>query len=402
MTADFTETVTFNHKTDVALQADQFPTWDRMRELHGTLLNTESGPAPIWYLFGYDDVRAAFQDDELFSSRSVEVFETAEMIAQKKPWIPVEVDEPEHEMYRRLISPFFTPTAARERVDEIRQLCVELIDELRPRGGCDVMADFAKRFPTVIFMRIMGLPTDQADQFLEWIETMMHTRVEDDPDYTIRVGARNAVMGYLGELIAARRTTPRDDLVTTLVQATVDGGRSLTDEELLSVCFLMYMAGLDTVAASIGYFLQHFATHDADRRALAAGEISAEDAVEELLRTRSVVNTGRIVTRDTEFAGCPMKRGDRVVLSVAAANRDPAEFGDASEMRFGRRPNRHIAFGAGPHRCLGSHLARIELAVALEEWHRRIPEYRVREGAAIVDRPASVSSLISLPLTWQV
>jgi cytochrome P450 len=280
-----------------------------------------------------------------------------------------------------------------------RSFCVSLIEGLAAKGQCELMGDFARRFPTTIFMELFGLPVEQADTFLEWVVGMMHTLPEDDPDSSIRMGHTATIINYLTELIASRKSQPKDDLISYLVGCTVDD-RPLTDGELLEMCFLLYMAGLDTVAGMLGFTFWHLARHPEHQRYVRENPDGISDAVEECLRYYSIVNTARVVTQDTSFAGCPMKQGDRIVVPTAPANRDPRAFPEADKFIIDRRPNRHIAFGAGPHRCLGSHLARLELRIAVEEWHRLIPEYRVPEATVIEQYVTGVSGVKSLPLAW--
>ncbi|WP_051027787.1 cytochrome P450 [Nocardia higoensis] len=391
---------TFDHRTDDDMRADQFARWDELRDSCPVRVNRTAAPRPVWYLLDYDDVRAAFQDWQTFSSRSVEAFESAEMAAAKKPWIPVEVDPPLHAEYRTLVAPFFAPKVAQDMADDIRRQCGELIDAFAGQGHLDFVAGFAKDLPTRVFLTLMGMPLEDAPRLLAWVDTLMHTKAEDDPDYSIRYGVRAQIMGYLGEMLDSRRREPKDDLLTTLVSAPLPSGRTLTTDEALAMSFQLYMAGLDTVANALGYTFRHLATHPEHRAAVAAGTVSARDVTEEMLRSYSVVNTSRVVTTDVEIGGCPVKAGDRVVLATAAANRDPAEFEDAATVVFGRKPNRHIAFGAGKHRCLGSHLARVELEIVIEEWHKRIPDYRIPAGAVVEDHVGSVSGLVELPLEW--
>jgi cytochrome P450 len=246
---------------------------------------------------------------------------------------------------------------------------------------------------------MMGLPVEEAGTFLGWIERMMHTTDATDPDGRVRADTRMTVAGYLGALITARRKEPREDLVSYLTQAEMEG-RKFTDEELLGISFLLYMAGLDTVAGILGYIFRHLAERPGDRQVLRERPEMIPDAVEEFLRYYAIVITSRLVTRDVELGGCPMRAGDRVALATPASCRDPQEFPNPNEFVIGREPNRHLAFGAGPHRCLGSHLARVELAVAIEEWHRRIPEYRIAEGAEIRQHIGGVAGLDTLPLVW--
>lgn len=391
---------TFDHRTDSAIRADQFGRWDEVRNECPVQRNTTSAPRPVWYLLGYEQARSAFQDWETFSSSSVEAFESDEMYARKKPWIPVEIDPPMHAEYRSLVAPFFAPKAINSMKGDIAELCTTLIDGFVDAGEVEFMGDFAKVLPTRIFLALMGMPLEDAPLLLDWVGTLMHTRPEDDPDYAIRVGVRRKIMSYLADMIGARRAEPREDILSTMVTTELPSGRLLDDDEALSMSFQLYMAGLDTVANALGYTFAHLARSDEHRAMVVSGEVTPRQVTEEMLRAYSVVNTSRVVMNDTEIDGCPISAGDRVVLSTAAANRDPAEFEDADQVDLARSTNRHIAFGAGRHRCLGSHLARLELETVIELWHQRIPNYRIPAGAEIVDHVGSVSGLLTLPLEW--
>ncbi len=393
---------TFDHRTDEAARADQFGRWDELRNACPVQVNRTSAPRPVWYVLGYDEALTAFQDWETFSSDSVEAFEPDEAYEKKKRWIPVEIDPPMHTEYRALISSHFGPKAIAERADDIRRLACDLIDALASKGRTEFVAEFAKDLPTRVFLDIMGMPVDDAPMLLAWIDSLMHTKPEDDPDFAIRLGVRKKVMGYLAGMLAERRTDPHDDLMSIIVTEPLKSGRPMNDEEALSMTFQLWMAGLDTVANALGYTFRYLAAHPEQRALIVDGTVTPREVSEEMLRARSVVNTSRVVKSDTELGGCPIKAGDRVVLSTAAANRDRDEFEDAEEIVFGRSPNRHIAFGAGRHRCLGSHLARLELEIVIEEWHNRIPDYRVPGDATIEDHVGSVSGLTALPLEWDI
>ncbi|MBD0862491.1 cytochrome P450 [Gordonia sp. zg691] len=400
-TTDDHET-TFDHRTDETIRADQFGRWDELRDRCPMQVNRTAAPRPVWYALGYDEVLTAFQDWETFSSDSLEAFEPDEAYEKKTRWIPVEIDPPMHTEYRALISSHFGPKAIAARADSIRDLACGLIDALAAKGQIEFVSEFAKDLPTRIFLDIMGMPIDDAPMLLAWIDSLMHTKPEDDPDFAIRLGVRRKVMGYLAGIIASRRAEPRDDLITIIVSEPLKSGRTMTDEEALSMTFQLWMAGLDTVANALGYTFRYLAAHPEQRALIVDGTVNPREVTEEMLRVRSVVNTSRVVTADTELGGCPVKAGDRVILSTAAANRDRTEFEDADQVVFGRSPNRHIAFGAGRHRCLGSHLARLELEIVIEEWHKRIPDYRVPGDAIITDHVGSVSGLTALPLEWDV
>ncbi len=206
-----------------------------------------------------------------------------------------------------------------------------------------------------------------------------------------------AVYAYFDEVIDDRRSTPGDDLVSRFLEAEVDGER-LTHEDVLDICFLFLVAGLDTVSASLDCMMLHLATHPERRRALVEDPSLVPGAVEELLRWESpVMMVARFATQDAEVGGCPVQKGQHVLALLGAANTDPDELPDADVVRWDREVNRHMAFGSGIHRCLGSHLARLELRVALREWHARIPDYWLPTGFEPTFN-TSIRSLTSLPL----
>ena len=262
------------------------------------------------------------------------------------------------------------------------------------------MADFAHTFPTTIFLRILGAPTDMLPTFLEW-EAAIFQRTDDaSPDAAM--AAMVQVMQYFGGLIEERRASRIDgahDIISTAIGWEIDG-EPVKDEDLLSCMLLLFMAGLDTVAAQLSYGMHHLATNPPDRERLVADPSLVPDAVEETLRAFPIVQTARKATTDTDFHGCPVRAGDMVVFPLGSANRDDEAFPDATEFQLDRGPSRHIAFGAGPHRCLGSHLARQEMAIALEEWHRRIPTYRLDPDRPTLEHGGGVYGLDSLPLVW--
>jgi cytochrome P450 len=313
--------------------------------------------------------------------------------------LPEELDPPEHGKYRRLLNASLSPDAVAKLEPEIRERCAALIDEVADAGACDFVRDVGLRFPTAIFLQLMGLPTDHVDELVALARTILHTSAVEDPDLSIRATAAFEIVGHLTAAFDARRAQPADDLVSVLLAGTVDD-RPLSDDELVGMGFLLYLAGLDTVANVLAYSVRHLAQDDDLRRALRSDPERWPTAIEEFLRFYSIATTARVVTRDVEFAGCPMRAGDRIVLPTAAASRDPEIFEHADTFDPARPANRHMAFGAGPHRCVGAHLARLELRVAMEEWHRRIPDYAVAPDAVIHESVGAVAGMDSLPLTW--
>jgi len=384
----------FDHYTDPDLLADSRAAWKRLREESPIFKSDIDERYDIFYVLGYEDNLRALQDWETFSSRSVLYIDQPH-----QQMIPEELDPPEHTKYRRVLSPHFAPNVVRTWEADIRELSASLVAEYRASGGGDFVKGFAQKFPTTIFLRLFGLPVEQRDEWVHQAHLVLRTSDAEDPDRSIRMNAAGFIVGALAEVAAARRAEPRDDLISALVREEVDGA-PIADEPLMAKCFLLYTAGLDTVANVLTYSFKHLAEDPQLRRRLIEQPELIPDAVEEFLRFYSIASGARVVTRDTDFAGVPMKEGDRIVYSTPAAGRDPEQFPDADTFIPDRKPNRHLAFGAGPHRCVGSHLARLELRIALEEWHKQIPDYRIPEGTEFTEYVGAVSGLTALPLEW--
>jgi cytochrome P450 len=318
-------------------------------------------------------------------------------------WIPEMLDGREHTAWRQRLGPFFAPGAVANMESMVRARFAEVLDEVAAKGSCDFVQDVALLFPNVIFMDLFGLPRDDAHQFQRWEVDILHGGHSSEDGQQRRMDAMMAVMGYFMTLIKERREHPdaaRTDILSQAIGWKIDG-EPIPDQDLLDFCLLMFMAGLDTVAAQLTFSFWHLATHDADRRRIVDEPTLIPTAIEEFLRYFSFVTPGRKVVKDTEIAGCPIKAGEMVYLPLVSANRDPREFDRADEVVIDREVNRHIAFGAGPHRCLGSHLARQELRVAMEMWHERIPNYRLADGAEIREHGGQIG-IDALPLVWDV
>jgi cytochrome P450 len=395
---------------DPELVADPWNTWDRLREESRAFVATQAAPDwDVWTLMRYDDVHEALRAPDLFSSRSVlHVYQGPKLIdpeeaAAVRGMIPEELDPPEHTKYRQLLTPLFAPQVVETLEPMIRSWCAELIDGFVAQGHCDLNRDFARQFPTMIFLRLMGLPKGGVGDFLDTVHDRIREATQLGMSATQSMSAAYimAMAEYMNTVLDERRAERQDDIVSYLLDIEVDG-RPLDEAELQQICTLLYAAGLDTVAGELGYMFLHLATHPEHRRLVTESPERIPDFVEEALRLYSIVTTNRIVTRDVEFAGCPMKAGDRVLLSMPAADRDPLQFPNPDTFDIDRTSNRHIAFAAGPHRCLGSHLARLELRIAVEEWHRRIPEYTLAPDAEVTFHIGGVAGVDSLPLEWPV
>lgn len=317
--------------------------------------------------------------------------------------IPQQLNGPDHMAWRRLLAPYFSPGKVAGWEDGVRARAVSLIDEIVDSGECDFVKDFALRYPTAIFLQIFGLPLDQLDNFLEWESAILHPEgvdpVENRKD---AVAAQTAVTQYFAQMIVDRRAMDPKDRPAGIATDALNwqiAGRDISDDELNRFYLLMFMAGLDTVTSELSYGFYHLATHPEHRQQLADNLALASKVTEELLRAYPIVNPSRQASKDTEIAGCPVSAGDFVVVSLPSAGRDEAQHHNALEVDFNRPMSSHITFGAGPHRCLGSHLAREELNIAYEEWHRRIPNYWVDEQP--LEATAGMMALNSLPLRWK-
>jgi cytochrome P450 len=366
--------------------------FDEMRE-HAPAFRSSFAHG-FWVLTRYEEILEAYQNPELFSNTAITVMFPDPPFR----WIPEMLDPPEHTTWRRLLRPLFTPARAQAMAGRIRRHCVELIDDIAKQGSCDFVTDFARKYPTTIFLELMGLPPARLDQFLGWANGILHQPASPTMSETRRE-AMGQVAACFAELIAERRREPRDDIITAALSFRIDD-KPVSDEDLLSLCVLLFLAGLDTVTAALSYAFWHLARHPADRARIAGDPAVIPSAAEELLRAYAFVRPARKVMRDTDFHGCPMKAGDMVMLPISAATRDPRAFPNPDVVDFDRHPNNHIAFGAGPHRCLGSHLARQELHIAMAEWHARIPDYRIPDDAPVIEHADQVLGLDTLPLTW--
>jgi cytochrome P450 len=391
----------FLHSDDETLATRGYEEWDRLRDETPRFesdYRTPGSPQPLWYLLSRDDVYNGLRDTALFSSKGF----THPDYESDYMMIPSEYDPPEHTVYRTRLNPFFSPAVVEQWEPEIRRRCGELVDGIADAGdSCDLLDRFALRFPTTVFLTMLGVPPDDLDQFIRWVHESQHTSHADDPDGAIRDAADRAIHEFMWSVVEERRENPRDDIVSKLLTCRIDD-RPFDRRELLGILYLLFLAGLDTVASMLGWSFTHLATHPEDRRRICQDPSVIPSAVEELLRYYPIVTMSRKVTRDSDDYGCPMHKGDRVILPLATANRDPSAFPDARRFQIDRFPNRHIAFGAGPHRCLGSHLARLELRIALEEWHRRIPDYRLdMEQSSRLRVGMFVISPDEVKLTWR-
>lgn len=377
-----------------AVADDPHPAYRRMREGCPVARADISG-APMVVVSRLDDVNWAFRNPGIFTSAG------GNGNLGEQPLIPLEFDPPQHTKYRRLLSPEFVPREIAKLEPEMRRIVSGLIDAVASRGACDFHQEIATPLPSEIFLALMGLPADDLPQFLEWRDQSIRPDVapgDFEGAKRIRDQAAHEISEYFRGAIARCRESPSDTLLSRIVHSTIDG-EPLSEAELLGISHLLLLGGLDTVTATLDCMVNFLATHPDHRQQLVDDPTLIPAAVEELLRWLSpVMVVPRSMKEDFEMRGVALQAGDSVMLAVGAANGDESEFADGV-VDFGRHPNRHVAFGGGNHSCLGAHLARLELRVALEELHRRIPNYRIPEGSDIHFSPG-IRQADPLPLEF--
>jgi cytochrome P450 len=341
----------------------------------------------------HDDVMTVLQTPEVFSS------DGAAEIGQVRPLIPLEIDPPDHKNFRKLLDPLFSPRKVAELEPATRELVNALIDRVVDDGACNFHATVAEPLPSTVFLQMIGLPVERTREFIDLKDGIIRPPgdIAEQTAHRERVGQQ--IYAVIQEAIDARRDTRGDDFISLFLDAEVDGHR-LTEHDVLDIGYLFFLAGLDTVTASLDCILTYLAQHPDQRQRLVDDPGIIPAAIEELMRWESpVAGVIRVATEDTELSGCPIHAGDKVSVNLGSANTDERFWDDADTVDFDRAINKHIAFGAGVHRCLGSHLARMELRVCLEEWHRRIPDYELRPGLT-PEYTMGLRNVENLELVW--
>jgi cytochrome P450 len=369
--------------------------------MYATLRQT----APVMHVAGVGHVvtsRAGV--DEVL--RAPDVFSSnmsAHDLKTRRPLIPLQIDPPAHRTYRKILDPLFAPKRVKELEQPVARLVNELIDSFAEEDEIDFVARFSVPFPSQVFLTLFGLPLDDLPTFLRMKDGVIRPDVVVGHEFghpeteAHQQATADSIYAYFEQKMDERAGEQRDDLLSHFLNAEVDGDR-LCREDILDICFLFLIAGLDTVTASLDCFFGRLAQDPAARGTIVEDPGTVPSVVEELLRWETpVMAVARVATRDTEVGGCAIAAGENVMAVIGAANVDDHEVPDAGALRWDREVNRHLAFGGGIHRCLGSHLARVELRVALREWHRRIPDYSLKPGAEL-RYTAGIRTLESFPM----
>ena len=327
-------------------------------------------------------------------------------LKDERPLIPLHVDPPDHGKFRRILDPLFSPKRVKQLEPSIASRVNELIDDFIEKDEIDFAKEFSVPFPTQVFLTLLGLPIDELPVLLAMKDGIIRPaavlgKPPDHPDVeAYQAATARSIYTYFDKVFAERSGERRDDLLSWFLDAEIDGHR-LSREDILDICFLFMLAGLDTVSASLDCFFSYLAEHAELRRAIVADPSLVPFVVEELLRWESpVMMVSRAATLDTELAGCPIHVGEHVMAMLCSANTDETTSSDAAAVRVDHKVQRHFAFGGGAHHCLGSHLARLELRTALQLWHERIPDYQIKPGVELIFTPG-VRSVETFPMILQ-
>lgn len=361
-----------------AYEFGQAEIWESIRRSGCPVAHTEKWGG-AWMVVDYEDVHNVLHDTATFSSRAVEIAGAVPPVGTGLVMPPVTSDPPVHAAQRELLAPFFTPAKVQSLEPFIRARAKLLIGAMAARGHGDAMADFTRPFTLSVLTHLLDVPADNQDRFADWAMRIMRYGPTDEK---ARSAAINEVLKALGELIDARVANPGSDIISYLSQATLDG-KPLTRKHQLGSLMLLVMAGADTTWNTLGSALWYLARHPEERARLIAQPALLTSGIEEFLRVFAPVTLARITTGPADLQGrCPVAN-ERVMVPLAAANRDPKIFDSPTEVQLGRKPNRHITFGSGTHRCLGSHLARLELKIGLQEWLGAIPNYEMADAEPV-------------------
>lgn len=382
---------------DPGLASRVYEEYDALRGRCPVARSTQYGGH--WIATRYDDIAEICRKPEIFSSECVNVPPT---IGQDGPMIPIEIDPPDHTTYRQLMTPLFSPTRMNALEPQIRRIVLDLLDEIGDAAEIDFVEAFAKPLPTKVFLRLMGWSFDDADRLNDWTDKIVlglpGASVEESTAF--RMEAALEVYAHFAEMIDDRMESAdadADDVTGVLVNSTF-GDRDLTQFEMLNILFLMMIGGLHTVQGQLAHSMIYLAENPAKRKEIVERPDLIPSAVEEMLRWESAVTPARVVTEDVVVGGVQLRAGDRILIPLGAAGRDPEKFERADEVDLARSPNRHLAFGSGRHLCIGAHLARIELRIAFEEFHRRHPDYRLSPDSPPVRHLSQVKGVERLPL----
>lgn len=346
---------------------------------------------PGWVVTRQSLISEVFMDHEHFSAERPGMI--ADLLGVNLRLTPIEIDPPAHFGYRRILNPFFTPKAINSLDVPVRAACERLIAKFADKGSCEFIEDFAVPFPSYVFLDLMGMPHEKLPDFIEWENKLMRA-----PDPMARVAAARSIYAYLEEFIEQQRKNPGNEFITAIIDGEFEG-RPLKHLEIMGMLYVLYVGGLDTVYSTLGWVMRHLATHPELQDRLRANPGDLPAAVEEFTRAFSVVVTHRLVAKDYDFHGAPLREGDEINLPIMLADRDPGVYANPHVVDIDRKP-RHINFGTGVHSCVGVHLAKREIRIVIEEFLKRFRNIRIRDSETYRYHTGRTFGVDYLPLEW--
>jgi cytochrome P450 len=350
-----------------------------------------------WIATNGQTVREVYGDPTRFSS---EVIFLPKEAGEKYDMVPTRMDPPEHTPYRKALDKGLSLAQMRHVEDRVREVAVELIDGFAAKGACEFSEDYAHLFPVRVFMALADLPMADAERLGHFARMMTRPEGNTPDEMAANLEAGNrGLFDYVDPIIRARRGGKGTDLITVMVNAEIDG-QPITHEKALGLISLLLLAGLDTVVNFLGFMMIHLARNPDLVADLRSDRLKLLRSAEEMFRRFPVVSEARMVAKDQEYKGVQLKRGDMILLPTALHGLDETENPDPWQINLNRKGISHTTFGGGPHRCAGLHLARLEVTITLEEWLKRIPEFRLAEGAQPVYHSGIVAAVDNIPLVW--
>lgn len=385
-----------NYPFNMGGETTENPFNEMLSELHTNpdiIYATNAYPINIgaWIPRTMELIQSVYMDEEHFSTENLSPFP----VLSGGTWkvTPIEVDPPQHTAYRQFLNPMFTPKNLKALDEKVRLTARNFIAKFKDKTQCEFMEEFATKFPIAVFLDLMDFPQERMAQFMEWEQMLLHSM-----DFEGIISGTQQVVAYLQEVIEERKQNPGTDIVSQALQYEIDG-RKLNDDELLGICFNLYIGGLDTVTTNISWQVRHLAEHLDDQRKLRANPALIPNAIESLYRRYASVTTFRTCTKEVKLGDVTIMPGDKVSVSTTLANNDPKHWATPTEVDISTPP-RHVTFGYGVHRCVGAALARRESVVALEELFAAIPEFRIADNQPVITALGPILQLKNLPLAW--
>ena len=350
-----------------------------------------------WIAMNGPMIKDIFEDPERFSS---EVIFLPKEAGEKYLMVPTRMDPPQHTPYRKLLDTGLNPARMRDIEQMVRQAAIDLIEPLVAKGQCDFSADYAKVFPVRVFMALSDLPLSDVPKLVSWSDDMTRPRGSTPGEMADCLEAANQqFFAYVEPIIALRIGGTGKDLITTMVNGTVDG-EPMPHDKALGLISLLLLGGLDTVVNFLGFMMIYLARNPDTVAELKGDELKLLRGVEELFRRFPVVSDGRMIAHDMEYRGVTMKKGEMILLPTTLHGLDESENAEPWTLDWERKQIKHSTFAHGPHRCAGLHLARMEATITLQEWIKRIPEFRLADGARPIYHSGIVAAVENVPMVW--